>query len=116
MNVKEFYDSINENYQNILGRLQNEDLIKSFLKMLLNDDTLSNLENAIIKKKYKEMKNYSHAFKGVCLNFDFLKIVEIVIELERVINDKNYKLVRNVFAKLKEEYINITDKIKRCDL
>ena len=48
MNIKECYDSIGADFEDVLGRLGSEKLIERFALKFLEDDSYSNLKGAAV--------------------------------------------------------------------
>ena len=74
MTVKEFYEQIGGDYEDALGRLQNDVLIKRFLKMLPKDDSIHLLEDAMQASDAEKAFRAVHTLKGVSLNLS-LKVL-----------------------------------------
>ncbi len=77
MNIKEFYDFIGENYNEVLGRLRVESRIIKYVTKFPADESFKLLRRALIDKNYQEAFRAAHTMKGICLNLGFMKLYNI---------------------------------------
>lgn len=116
MNIKEFYQKINANYDDMFSRLNNEDLMNKIVKMFLNDTAYNDLKKGLEDKDAELAFRGAHTLKGVCLNLGFSNLSDMIIELTenlrpRVINDESYAL----FNKVTDEYNKTIEALKELD-
>lgn len=74
MTLKECYDAIGGNYENVIGRLRKESMVQKFVLMFLKDDNLSAFEKAWQEKNIVSARRAVHTIKGNSLNLDFDKL------------------------------------------
>ena len=60
MNIKECYDSIGADYEDLLGRLGSEKHIERFALKFLEDDSYSNLKEALAEKNAENAFRAAH--------------------------------------------------------
>ncbi len=77
MNIKEFYDFIGENYNEVLGRLRVESRIIKYVTKFPADESFKSLRRAMIDKNYQEAFRAAHTLKGICLNLGFMNLYNI---------------------------------------
>ena len=66
MTAKEFYETIGQNYEEVLERLAgSEALVLRFLKKFSTDKTFSELEKAMEARDIEMIFRQSHTLKGV---------------------------------------------------
>lgn len=53
MNIQEFYDSIDENYENVSSRMMgNQKLVEKFVRKFLEDPTYKQIKESVEKMDY----------------------------------------------------------------
>lgn len=68
MTVQECYKAVNGNYEEALGRMMKDELIKKFLVKFLNDQSFDRLCEAMEAKNYEQGFKEAHTLKGVSGN------------------------------------------------
>ena len=81
MTVKEFYDTIGADYQNVLSRLMKDALVVKFLNKYKDDGSYDKLEKCIKDKNYEEAFSAAHTLKGLALNLGLSKLGDAASEL-----------------------------------
>ena len=71
MTVKECYEQMGADYEDVLGRLRNEALIRKFAKKFLEDGSFQMLKDGLAKKDGEMAFRAAHTLKGVCQNLGF---------------------------------------------
>lgn len=76
MSLKDCYTAMNGNYEDVIGRLRSEKIVKKFVFKFL-DDTSFNLLCASVKEENgEEAFRAAHTIKGVCQNLGFSTLYE----------------------------------------
>ncbi len=105
MTIREFYDEIGGDYENILGRLPSEDLIKRFLLKFLNETSYEELMKAVEEKNVSEALSAAHKMKGVTANLSFTKLFEVLTALLAKLREENQtEIDEDLIAQIKENY------------
>ena len=65
MTVKECYDAIGANYEEIMGRLRTEERVKKFLLKVLSDKSYDLLIQSIEERNMEEAFRAAHTMKGI---------------------------------------------------
>ena len=81
MTVRESYEKIGSNFEEVLRRLGSEALVKRFALKFLNDTSFQDLKDALVKKDGETAFRAAHTLKGVCLNLGFDRLYEVSAEL-----------------------------------
>lgn len=68
MTVKEFYDEVGGDYNEVMERLRKEDRIGKYLKFFIADASYANMCKAIDDGDSKGAFEHSHNLKGVSAN------------------------------------------------
>lgn len=66
MTIKEAYESIESNYDNVLKRLGSEGMIKRFAVKFIDDPTFGELKNALAAGDGESAFRAAHTMKGIC--------------------------------------------------
>jgi len=70
MNIQEFYDSIDENYENVSNRMMgNQKLVEKFVRKFLDDPTYEQIKEAVNKMDYDEILRTTHTMKSGIYTF-----------------------------------------------
>ena len=77
MTLKEAYESVESNYDNVLKRLGSEGMIKRFAVKFIDDPTFGELKNALAAGDGESAFRAAHTMKGICLNLGFDKLYEV---------------------------------------
>ena len=77
MSIKELYQALGGNYEEALGRLYNDDLIKRFLKMFAANDFPVSLKRALDAKDARALFEAAHGLKGVAGNLALAPLYEL---------------------------------------
>ena len=115
MTIQECYEAIGGNYEDVLGRLNSEALIRKFTFMFLEDPSYMRLKQALADKNYEEAFRNAHTLKGVCQNLSFDRLYEVSYELTELLRDKTGEQpgIPETMEKVTEIYEITIDEIKK---
>ena len=65
MTVKECYDAMGANYEEIISRLRTEERVKKFVLKILNDKSYDLLINSMEERNMEEAFRAANTIKGV---------------------------------------------------
>lgn len=74
MTLKELYQAIEGDYDDVMGRLPSESLVKKFVIKFLDDKSYELLESSLQNKDFETAFRAAHTLKGVCQNLSFTKL------------------------------------------
>ena len=77
MTIQECYEAIGGNYEDVLGRLRSEALIRKFTLKFLEDQSYPQLKLALKNRNYEDAFRSAHTLKGVCQNLSFDRLYEV---------------------------------------
>ncbi len=100
MNIKECYDSIGADFEDVLGRLGSEKLIERFALKFLEDDSYSNLKGALAENAFRA----AHTLKGVCLNLGLKNLYTVSSDLTEKLRGRSLDGADELFEKVREQY------------
>lgn len=116
MNVKEFYDVIGGDYENVTARFPSEGFVKKFLIKFLSDPAFELLRSSVADNNISEAFRASHTLKGLCLTFGFTRLYEVNdVILEALRPQKETEGLDEMFKKVEEVYDQTISLIKQID-
>ena len=71
MTVKECYESMEADFEGVIGRMGSEEMVKRFALKFLDDPSYSNLEKAIQEQNAEEALYLSCAVRQVSVRYPF---------------------------------------------
>lgn len=106
MTVKECYDAMGADYEDVLGRLRKDERIQKFVLKLLNDKSYELLINSMEAGDMNEAFRAAHTLKGVCQNLSITALYHSSAELaDRLRDGKEYgEDVEPLLAQVKKDY------------
>lgn len=113
--MQECYEQMGADYQEVLGRLYNEQMIRKFVRMFLQDDSFHNLETALGRADVKEAFRAAHTLKGVCQNLGFANLYLPASALTETLRAGKLEGTQAQFAKVAEQYKITVDAIRALD-
>ncbi len=81
MNVKEFYETIGESYDEVLETLGRDALIEKYLKRLTTEDVIDVMRAALEAKDWNGVFMSAHNLKGYALNLGLSKLSDVSSDL-----------------------------------
>lgn len=111
--IKEFYETINGNYEVAISRMQNDERIKKYLGFFLMDESYQALENAMEKEDVEEAFRGAHTLKGVCQNMAFTALSTVVEQITEELRAKDLDKAKETFPKVVVEYKKIIEEINK---
>lgn len=116
MTVKECYEKMGANYDNVLSRLGGSDaLVKRFALKFLDDASYQNLEQQLENKDVEEAFRAAHTLKGVCLNLGFDNLFTVSSDLTEKLRAKELDGADELFEKVKEQYEITVNALKEME-
>ncbi len=123
MNIKEFYDSIGEDFNDVIGRLRAESRVCKYVLKFPEDKSFDNLLSSMKEKNYAEAFRAAHTIKGTCLNLSFNSFAAIASDItEKLRNFEDTAAIESdteldgLIGALSEKYRKIISGIKEIDV
>lgn len=107
MTIKECYDAIQSNYNEVFERLGKEERIIKFSKMFFTTGDIDSLKDAVDKLDANLTFEISHTMKGNCLNIGFTVLTKKISELVEYVRGREIKdpsELAKLYDVVKEEY------------
>ena len=115
MTLEECYTSCGGDYQDVLRRLQSENLIRRFLGKFLDDKSYEQLHENLNNQNYSEAFRAAHTLKGVCQNLGFDNLYEVSFDITEKLRGRDTDGCEELFAKVTEQYEKTTDAIRMME-
>lgn len=115
MTVKECYDLMGGDYDDVVNRLMNDKMIERFLPKVVNDQSYALLCNSLEEKNMKESFRAAHTLKGICQNMSLTRLRDSVSLLTEQLRDREEygEDILPLAAQVKEDYLHTCECIRR---
>lgn len=113
MTVRESYEKIGSNFDEVLRRLGSEALVKRFALKFLNDTSFQDLKDALVKKDGETAFRAAHTLKGVCLNLGFDNLYPSSKDLTELLRAGSMDGYEDLFAEVEKEYSRTCEALRK---
>ncbi len=115
MTVRECYEAMGADYEDVLGRLRKDERIQKFVLKLLNDKSYELLMNSMEAGDMAEAFRAAHTLKGVCQNLSITALYHSSAELaDRLRDGQEYgEDVVPLLEQVKKDYTLAMDCIRQ---
>lgn len=104
MTIQECYTALEGDYQEVLGRLYSEALVKKFVVKFLADQSYQLLEGSLKADHYEEAFRAAHTLKGVAQNLGFTKLYQSSHQITEALRTGNYDQAAQLFPAVEADY------------
>ncbi|MCI8638787.1 MAG: Hpt domain-containing protein [Coprococcus sp.] len=106
MTVKECYDAMGADYDDVMARLRKDDRVQKFLLKVLDDKSYTLLIDSVEERNIPEAFRAAHTLKGVCQNLSLTKLYKSASVLSDVLRDReDYREdIEPALAQVKQDY------------
>ncbi len=111
MTLQECYAALGGDYEDVLGRLRSEQLIKKFVLKFPDDGSYSLLYVSFDQKNYTEAFRAAHTIKGMCQNLSFTKLQESSSSLTEALREGYTPEADPLMKQVTEDYQRVIDAI-----
>lgn len=116
MNIKEFYDQINGDFEDVLKRLANEVIVTKIVKMFVSDPSYNDITTGLENKDVELAFRGAHTLKGVALNLGFTSLAKDSSDLCELLRPRSLDVdYKELYDKVSKEYKELIEKIKEID-
>ena len=84
--------------------LGDEELYKSCLPMVAEDESFDGLKEALAADERKKAFDCAHTLKGVCSNLGFSKLCDLSSQLTEILRGRELKGYEAVLAQVEKQY------------
>ena len=115
MNIQEFYDSIDESYENVSSRMMgNQKLVEKF-DLATPYDVIDQIKEAVDKMDYDEILRTTHTMKGIASNLEFTHLQQKSAKAVDMIRAGQREEVLPVIGEIEKEYQKVIEQIQKLD-
>lgn len=115
MTLQELYTAIDGDYQDVIGRLRSEKLVRKFVLKFLNDGSYNLLNQSLEDKNYEDAFRASHTIKGVCQNLGFTRLLNSSSSLTEALRNGWTEEAGGLIDQVKADYQKTVDAIRELD-
>lgn len=112
MTTRECYELIGGDYDEVMGRFRQDDRVRRFAKMFLQDPSYGELAKALEEGSTQDAFRAAHTLKGVCLNLGLHRLFESSNAATEALRGGDLEAARQLFPGVKEDYELCIDKIR----
>lgn len=112
MTVKECYEKLEGNYDEIIGRMRADDRVKKFTMMFLADTSFSDLKKWMEEKDYDNAFRAAHTLKGVSQNMAFTRLQNSAHEITEALRERDGETAAKLFPEVETDYNLTVETIK----
>ncbi|MDO4303248.1 MAG: Hpt domain-containing protein [Bacillota bacterium] len=113
MTIKEGYDLLGRNYEEVLYRLRNEERIAKYAIKFLDDTSFATLKDALSTGDIETAFRAAHTLKGVCQNLSFTKLYESSNAITEELRTLENKDVSEYLSRVEEDYNRVISAIRQ---
>lgn len=115
MDLRTFYNIIGGDYDELIKRLMNENIVRKFVIKFAMDPTYDNLMQAMKNGDAENAFLAAHTLKGICVNLNFTGLLKASSELTEQLRGKQ-RIAETVSAEqVTKEYENIIEQIHKLE-
>ena len=115
MSIKECYDKMGADFDEVMQRLGSESFIKRFAVKFLDDSSYQMILDGIEAKDAELAFRGAHTWKGVCSNLGFTKLFEESSKLTEILRGRELVGYEEALAEVEKQYQITVDAIKALD-
>ncbi len=116
MDIREMYSAIGSDYNEIAGRLMdNEAFIVKLVKKYEEDNNCERLEEALREEDYETAFDAVHSLKGLSANLGFTRLYKASFELTETLRAEKYDGVTDLSREVFNAHKEVIDNIKKLD-
>lgn len=118
MTVKEFYETVGGDYEDVMSRLRTDERVVKFLNKVAADGSFALLEKSLGERNIEEAFRAAHTLKGICMNLSLTRLYRVAAELTEALRGRSEfgEDIIPMFDALKTEYERNVNAIKSVNL
>ena len=115
MNVKECYDLIKGDYEDVKRRFLTDSRITRFALLFLKDDSMDEFRKAMENRDQEQAFRAAHTLKGVCLNLGLTGLYEPANSITELLRNGDFEDSQKEMAWLEREYNTTYEGLKALE-
>lgn len=113
MTLRECYQALGGNYDDVVGRLRSERLVQKFVLKFPSDGSYALLVDSLVAGNMEEAFRAAHTIKGMCGNISFDALLDSSSKLTEVLRAGDLEGGRQMLAAVTEDYRRTLDAIRQ---
>ena len=113
MAIEELYEAIGSDYNEVIGRLRSEEMIKKFVSVFPSDENYKNFSAAYKNGDFEAAFRAVHTLKGLSLNLGFDKLAKACIPLTEALRGGKNEVTPKMLTDLNTAYNELTEVIPK---
>lgn len=115
MNIRECYDKMGANFDEVLQRLGSESFIQRFAVRFLDDTSFQMIKDGIAANDAELAFRGAHTLKGVCSNLGFTKLYEESSRLTEILRGRELVGYEEALEEVQKQYDITVEAIRGLD-
>lgn len=115
MTLKECYDAMGGDYEDVTSRLMSERIVRKFVLKFPADTTFHDLCRSMEEKQYADAFRAAHTLKGVCQNLGMKKLYVSSSYMTEALRNGKYDDAVAMLATLSSDYAMTIAAIGKLD-
>lgn len=117
MTIKECYEKMGGDYDDVMNRLRTDERIKKFLLKVADDQSFELLRESLNSRNIEEAFRAAHTLKGVCLNLSLTALHASASDMTEALRGKTEysDVFMPYFECVKADYENTVACIRALD-
>ena len=112
--LEQAYHEIGSDYEGVTNRLMGDALVARFVGKFFEDESFTNLGEALAAQDVKAAFMAAHTLKGVCQNLGFDNLYAPSSELTELLRAGSLEGADELYAKVAAEYRKMEEVLKPC--
>lgn len=104
MNVKECYEIMNADYEDVKRRFLSDSRIRRFALLFLRDNSMNDLRAAMQERESEKAFQAAHTLKGICLNLGFTGLYAPVNRITEMLRAGDYESASEELEAVEDQY------------
>ena len=115
MNIRECYEKMGANFDEVLQRLGSENFIQRFAVRFLDDTSFQMIKDGIAANDAELAFRGAHTLKGVCSNLGFTKLYEESSRLTEILRGRELVGYEEALEEVQKQYDITVEAIRGLD-
>lgn len=115
MTLREFYNYVGGDYDDMISRFGDDAHISRFLHMLPRDDSMTNLTAAVEGGNAQEAFRAVHTLKGISLNLGLSSLANACSVMTEALRGRDVLPERALYEHICKEYATVREALDQID-
>ena len=115
MTIQVCYEKTGGNYDEIMNRFMNENMVRKFVLKFPQDGSMELFKKSWAEQDYDTAFRAMHTLKGVAVNLGFNALYEVSSALTEKLRNKEYDHLEGMIKDVETQYQIVIDAIKALD-